>query len=190
MRAGGSNAKGGDWENEICRRLSRWITRGERSDLFRRNIMSGGLHTTSLRFGRDPGQPGDIAANHPDAFSFLDLWMIECKHRKAIDLHVALWQQKGELHNYIEKAEKQSVEANRSFMLIAKQNFRPAICIIPHETGVERAEKSGLIYHEFWNRRSIAFLFDSLTKTSPEPWLKNINSYNRDDGLRIVLRRP
>lgn len=116
MRSGGSNSKGNRWENEVCRALS---SGGERTDLFRRNVQSGGRHTTASRRGQDPGQPGDVAADHPDAFPFLACWMVECKHHRDLQFMRALWRQTGKLYDFIVTAEQQARTANRMFMLVA-----------------------------------------------------------------------
>lgn len=170
MRAGGSNQKGNDWENEVCRLLSRWLTAGQKADLFTRNVQSGGRHTVALRRGKDPGSPGDVAAQHPAAWYFLENWFIEAKHYKDLEWHLALWRNSGFLYNFLEVAERQAVASGRHYMMVAKENRQPAICVVPHLPCIERVRGSSLVYHELWNQRSIAFRFDHLLLTSPEPW--------------------
>jgi hypothetical protein len=57
-------AKGGDFELEMTKRLSLWITDGERNDVFRR--------------GRRGGR-GDITFRDPIGKPLIDAWNIECK---------------------------------------------------------------------------------------------------------------
>jgi len=57
-------AKGGDFELEMTKRLSLWITDGKRDDVFRR--------------GRRGGR-GDITFRDPIGKPMIDAWNIECK---------------------------------------------------------------------------------------------------------------
>lgn len=150
--------------------LSKWLTAGQKSDLFRRNVQSGGRHTVASRTGKDGGLPGDIAMDHPDAYEFLTTWMVECKHRASLDMHLGLWRRSGNLHWFLDVAEKQARGSARLYMLVAKENRQPAICLVPHAACIERVEASTLHYHELWNRRAIAFRFDHLLLTPPGPW--------------------
>ena len=45
------NKKGGGFERKTLKALSLWISKGERKDIFRRSIMSGGRATIALASG-------------------------------------------------------------------------------------------------------------------------------------------
>lgn len=72
--------KGSQFERDISVRLSRWFSRGERSDLFWRTSQSGGRATTRTKKGaRTAGQYGDICATDPEAQVFIDVVTLEAK---------------------------------------------------------------------------------------------------------------
>jgi len=72
--------KGGDFEREICKRLSMWWTGGERDDVFWRSSQSGGRATQRAKSGRTTyGSYGDIAAVDPIGEPLLKLFTIELK---------------------------------------------------------------------------------------------------------------
>ena len=171
MKSGGGKAKGNAWELEICKHLSRWISRGEKSDLFVRNVTSGGAFTFALRSGREQGTPGDLmSGGEPEATTFLKLWMVEAKHWRDLGLHIAMWRSSGDLLKEIDKAEKQAVGTGRSMLFVAKQNRQPAICFVNYEAGIERTREADLIYHVLWRHRVVAFRFDHLLLTQPRIW--------------------
>jgi hypothetical protein len=73
-------AKGGTFENEICRKLSLWWTEGSRDDVFTRTAGSGGRFTVRKKAGKDTeSQSGDITYNIPEGKPLLDCVSIECK---------------------------------------------------------------------------------------------------------------
>ena len=49
MRKGGGKEKGSSFERLVCKRMSMWLSKGERDDLFWRSAMSGGRATVQLR---------------------------------------------------------------------------------------------------------------------------------------------
>ena len=72
--------KGGDFEREVCKLLSKWWTNGERDDIFWRSSQSGGRATQRAKFGkRTYGSYGDIAAVDPIGEPLLKLFTIELK---------------------------------------------------------------------------------------------------------------
>ncbi len=75
-----SNVKGGAFERDTGRRLSLWLTHGERKDLFSRNVLSGGRFTIQAGQGDFKGNPGDLVFQDPISYDFMKGRMIECKH--------------------------------------------------------------------------------------------------------------
>ena len=72
--------KGGDFEREICKRLSMWWTGGQRDDVFWRSSQSGGRATQRAKSGKATyGSYGDIAAVDPIGEPLLKLFTIELK---------------------------------------------------------------------------------------------------------------
>lgn len=73
-------AKGGTFENEVCRELSLWISEGKRDDLFMRSQSSGGRFTQRRKSGKDTAyQGGDITFSDPLGEPLIKNWNIEAK---------------------------------------------------------------------------------------------------------------
>jgi len=167
--------KGSEWELLLCRRFSLWLSEGQRSDLFARNTASGGAYTSARKAGRDPGTPGDLmaATDDPRAHAFLHRWTIEAKHWKDLNFMAAVVKSSGDFYAAMKKAEEQAQQADRFFMLVAKQNFQPAICLVPSSCGVaHRLQFAGTIYHLLWRRRVLALQLAHLLETPPNMWLE------------------
>lgn len=80
LRGGGSSAKGGEYEREICKRLSLWWTGNKRDDVFWRSSGSGARAKVRGRAGvQTMGQHGDVAATDPVGVPLIDLLTIEIK---------------------------------------------------------------------------------------------------------------
>lgn len=86
MKPGGGKAKGAEYERLVCKRLSLWMSRGLRTDLFWRSAMSGGRATVAHKLGRSVSQGGDITAVDTRGAPLTDAMLIECKHYGQIDL--------------------------------------------------------------------------------------------------------
>lgn len=80
LRGGGSSGKGGEYERELCKRLSLWWTHGARDDVFWRSSGSGARAKVRGRAGADTvGQHGDVACTDPIGWPLIDLFTIEIK---------------------------------------------------------------------------------------------------------------
>ncbi len=130
MRPGGSKQKGSKFEREICSTLSLWISHGKSKDLLWRSSMSGGRGTLAFgNWGRTIKPVGDICAIDPEGFLLTDVFFIECKHLKKLDLGKFLLMGKGPLAPIWAKAKEEAKKYMRSPMLIAKENGKPIIAI-------------------------------------------------------------
>jgi len=92
MKKGGGKAKGASFEREVCAKLSLWVSKGERDDLFWRSSMSGGRATVRFQKGKDTVTAGDITAIHEIGASLTDKYMIECKFTNNIHFDSAIFQ--------------------------------------------------------------------------------------------------
>lgn len=73
--------QGGNYERDIARQLSLWLTEGKNPDVFYRSHASGGRATNRKKAGRElKGQYGDICAMEAIGKPLIDKWTIECKH--------------------------------------------------------------------------------------------------------------
>ena len=74
-------AKGGNFENEIAKKLSLWLTKGKRDDLVCRTDSSGGRGTIRTKNKKESNIYlfGDLKHSDDKAKPLFDLWSIECK---------------------------------------------------------------------------------------------------------------
>jgi hypothetical protein len=118
--------KGGQYERDTCRRLSLWVSDGNRDDLFWRSASSGGQHTTQ---GNKESQAGDICCTHALGQPFMDMAVIECKHRKyeLMEPHKLIFGHEGcKLTHYWRKLVRQSrLLKPRQPVMIFRVNSQP-----------------------------------------------------------------
>jgi hypothetical protein len=172
MRVGGGSQKGAAWEREACRRLSLWITKGERDDLLWRTAMSGGRATIQFRKGLiNKSQVGDIGAI--DAIGerlLLRHVVIECKFRRKVDLALGILRQRGLLWKWWAKACSEATTAARQPMMIVRENNTPTLLLITME-GAKRLHILGhgyLFRLRAWPSEPLVMLFDDVVPLLPK----------------------
>ena len=135
MKAGGGKQKGAQFERDVCVKLSLWVTGGEKRDCFWRSAMSGGRATISGRKGIDLSrQAGDISAIAPEGHSFTNLFYIEAKFYKSLEIPGFVYGSGGVLSQFWETCKKEAKKHKRQPMLIAKENGRPPLVIVRPRT--------------------------------------------------------
>lgn len=138
MKAGGGKAKGNRFELDICKALSKWITRGAQDDLFARNVISGGSFTKAAKEKELRGLSGDLMVNgtHPDAVRFLKLFAVECKHHASLDFERFFFDHGREsfLWKTFLHTQKQAQATGARPLVIARQNRRPTILLVDQPT--------------------------------------------------------
>jgi hypothetical protein len=55
MRKGGGKQKGSQFERDVCRELSLWVSHGKQEDVYWRSAMSGGRSTVAALKGARSG---------------------------------------------------------------------------------------------------------------------------------------
>ena len=127
MRRGGGKSKGANFEREICRRLSLWLSDGTQEDALWRSSMSGGRSTVAFKRGkRMAAQAGDISAVHEVGIPLISKFLIECKSYKDLNF-IGLLKSKGKLVEFWKEVKLQANRYGKEPMLIAKQNQQPVI---------------------------------------------------------------
>lgn len=122
--------KGSAFERDVCRKLSLWVSRGKKSDLFWRSAMSGGRATVARHKGESVRQAGDITAVAPEGHVLTDRYYVECKFYRDLDILSFLFHNKGKLAGFWKDTVRESDRHNcREPMLIAKQNNFPTLLI-------------------------------------------------------------
>jgi len=123
MRPGGSSQKGSKFERDICRKLSLWISNGKNVNVFWRTAASGARATTAAKRGvRIKPHEGDIAAIDEMGTDFIDTFLIECKHRRDLDLGSFLCGQGGYILKVWRRLRRDSRKLNKRPMMIFKNN--------------------------------------------------------------------
>ena len=123
MKAGGGKQKGGNFEREICRKLSLWLSANKRDDLFWRSSLSGGRATVAFKKGKQNlTQCGDISSIHPDGNVLTDPYLISCKFYSDLKIEGAVLGNKGGISQFWEECVMEAKRYNKKPILIAKQN--------------------------------------------------------------------
>src|SRR6266436_6000325 len=93
--------KGGEWERQVCRKLSLWISEGQSDDLLWRSAMSGGRATIGLAKGIKRGsQAGDISAVTSLGEQFIGVFIVECKFYKDLQVLQGICKDTGLLYQF------------------------------------------------------------------------------------------
>lgn len=129
MKPGQGKNKGSGFERDVGTRISLWLTNGARKDLLCRTVGSGAQFTSS-KFCQ--GHPGDLMAQHPLAFTFCDAFVIECKFWRDLEL-IKFLSHEGNLFKAMQQVRNQAIEVKKSWWLVAKQNHRDTILLLPSE---------------------------------------------------------
>lgn len=126
------NKKGGSFEREVSKQLSLWITNGERDDVFWRTHGSGARHTVRFQKGKETaGQDGDIQSTHPLGEEFRNIFSIECKFYKDLNLWSIITGAKDfSIYQYWKDTIEVSERVNKEPLLIAKQNNKPVLFVV------------------------------------------------------------
>ena len=133
MKRGRGKSKGSAYERVICKKLSLWLSKGKRKDLFWRAAMSGGRATLGKKRGENLAhQAGDICAVHPDGHELTNTYFIECKHYRNLRFDRFLFG-KGILAQFWKKVCKEAKAYERIPMLIVQGNRIPMQVLLPPE---------------------------------------------------------
>lgn len=165
------NKKGGGFERKTAKRLSLWISHGERDDLLWRTAMSGGRATLQGKKGlRSKAQEGDLGAIDPLGNRFTRKFMVECKFYKDLDIDAFVLTGRGNLAKFWRKHMRQAMAVEKSPILIARQNGKPTMMIfadgiaappVPHRVIEPLAE--------IFRASALVYAFDEFMKID-YPW--------------------
>lgn len=151
--------KGSQFERDMCRLFSRWVSGGDRDDLFWRTSQSGGRATACSRRGaalKSKGFYGDMSladADHPTAKLFTDNVSVEFKRgynrasiQDIIDLPAKAATRTMEY--FLEQAARDAEASGRLWMLVWKRDSRDPIVVLPPNF---RASLLGRTEGKFWD---------------------------------------
>jgi hypothetical protein len=122
MRKGGGKQKGAQFERDVCRELSLWVSHGKQEDVYWRSAMSGGRSTVAaLKGKRLAAQSGDLSCVHEVGYAFASKFIVECKFYADLNF-LGLLTGKGKLMEFWGELLVQAAAYSKLPMLIAKQN--------------------------------------------------------------------
>lgn len=133
-KPGMGKAKGAAFERQVCEALSKWVTEGERKDVFWRSAMSGGRASLALKRGDTMAHvSGDICAVHEAGHKFIDTFFVECKFYKDLGLANLVLSNGGKLEEFWIKCKTDARMNGKLPMLIAKQNGKATLAVLDFE---------------------------------------------------------
>lgn len=129
------SGKGSAFEREISKSLSKWLTNGERDDIFWRSSQSGGRATTRAKVGKTTsGSYGDITALHLIGEPFISLFCVELKrgYSKDTDILDLLDSKKSvpKLLDFWNQCERDKKLGKKAYSLVIFKRDRKDICIM------------------------------------------------------------
>lgn len=128
MKPGAGKRKGGAFEIVVAKSLSLWVTDGKRNDLFWRSSLSGGRATNAFKKGDNKAHiAGDICAVDPMGDDLVQVFFVECKHYKKLDLQTAVTTNGGQLIKFWHEAVSKSNQHGKLPMIVVKQNALPVL---------------------------------------------------------------
>lgn len=122
-------AKGSQFEREVCVTLSQWVTRGTKKDVFWRTAMSGGRATVFKKKGSLFRQSGDICAVSHEGHELTSEYFFELKFYKDLNFPAFFVKGTGPLGQFWDKAQDEARSYGLTPILIVKQNMMPVLWI-------------------------------------------------------------
>ncbi len=162
MRAGGSKAKGSLFERDVCKKLSIWVSKGLREDLYWRSSMSGGRSTIQIKKGKqNRAQSGDISSIDRLGSEFIDKFCVECKHYQTLDLIPGIIHNRGTLYGFWKKLCKDSIAVQKLPILIVKQNRLPSLVLLSPAGAMQLNLKKNLAICTLYQWNSLIYNLDN-----------------------------
>ena len=119
------SGKGGAWERDVCKYLSKWINGTETPYIFWRGSGSGGVFTRNNLVGERFA--GDIYPVREEGKFLTNMFVIECKNgykEASLDKHLKNNKNDG-LRDFWQQAVEQAVNTDKLPMLIFKKKGMP-----------------------------------------------------------------
>jgi hypothetical protein len=132
-------AKGGQFERDMSKSLSRWLTGGKSEDALWRSAGSGSRSTNSVKKGRGAiqNQASDLTASAIEGYLLMDKFTVECKFYADLQFGSLLFNGTSKLLTFWKQAQRDSRSVNKHAMLIAKQNRRPIVIVLDNQVVVD-----------------------------------------------------
>ncbi len=122
-----SKAKGCQYERDISKTLSLWLTDGEREDVLWRSAGSGNRSTIA---DDHRAHAGDLMATTPEGFVLTEPTYIEIKRYKDLEIKKIV-KGTGKLFKVWNDTVEEAKKFEKWPVLIARQNYYPALWCVP-----------------------------------------------------------
>lgn len=155
MKTGGSKNKGSEFERLVGKKISLWLSQGQRKDLICRTVLSGGQFTVS-----GLGNPGDLMAQHPLAFKFFEKFVLECKHWKNVEMIRFLAADDCGLYKALKKVQREADKHQKFYMLIVRQNHQKIMLFMPTQAVGLFTNGLASRYHVLFSGNVYMYYFD------------------------------
>jgi len=131
MRPGSQKSKGNNFENELAKQLSFWLTKQVRGDVLERSPASGGKSTSLRKRNVVAGHiAGDLIAVADEGFLLINRFVVEAKHQNETGINatalIFMTAQNGVIA-YWKKLLDECQQTEKLPMLIFRQNNRPSM---------------------------------------------------------------
>jgi hypothetical protein len=171
--------KGSAFERDICKRLSLWISNGNRKDIFWRSAMSGGRATIQLVKGeKNKSQTGDISSIDFLGQKLTDNFIIECKFYRNIHLESLVYgaPKTASILEFWKRLKRDCERFNKKPILIFKENGKEILIGTSWRTMAELAELASI---ELFKSKSY---FDP-----PDVYIMTLDDFLKIDPERLEL---
>jgi len=122
--------KGSEFERYVSKKLSLWISKGNRDDLFWRSQSSGGRYSQRKKIGKDTqNQDGDITNTSSESEWFVNNLSVECKFYKDLNFWNFITGATGGVVSFWEQTVSQANSSLKYPMAIVKQNNKPVLVL-------------------------------------------------------------
>jgi hypothetical protein len=119
-------AKGSNFENEIAKQLSLWVSNNNHKRIFMRSVISGAMYTNDSRNNENylsEKHAGDITWNEKEGKELIDRFYIECKRYKEFNFINFIKNENYEFSKFWKKCIKESNELNKIPFMLVKPNY-------------------------------------------------------------------
>lgn len=130
-KKGRGKPKGNEFERDVCKALSLWISGGSRTDIFWRSALSGGRATQAFKSGvKHQTQVGDISAIDPLGQRLIGISIVECKAYNDLNIISGVIKDSGLLYGFWFELLDRCKKFGKAPLLIARQDYVPPLCIM------------------------------------------------------------
>ena len=176
--------KGNNFEREVSKLLSLFLSEGKEDDLLYRTASSGARYTSRKMKGKDTrNQSGDITSITPEADDFINSVNIEVKHYKDIGLwSLFTGASNSNILEFWNQVRRDADSTSKLPMLIVKQNYKPVLLV------TNEIMYNILVGHFKYPKVQIRlandeiiylYILNDILKINPEAFIEDLKTWKR-----------